>query len=123
MDTIKAYVMAQANKDKESMVFDWVKAAQIIKERGAKTASAGLSGDWEWTGGRILADGKPVLKDDTYTYLASNWATPELEVDGEIIDCYRMASETPGWGSGSYWPDEALAILTPNVEVSSGVTK
>lgn len=96
------------------MVFDWVQAAQIIKERGAKTASAGLSGDWEWTGGKILADGKPIPKDETYTYLASTWAPPELEVDGEIIDCYRMASETPGWGSDTYWPDEALAILTPN---------
>ena len=33
------------------MVFDWNKAAQIIKERGATNASAGLSGDWEYTGG------------------------------------------------------------------------
>lgn len=118
MDSMSAFAMGQANRGKESMVFDWEKAANIIKERGARNASAGLSGDWEWTGGEILRDGQPVSKDDTYTYLASTWATPELEVDGETIECYRMKSETPGWDSGTYWPEEALAILTANAELT-----
>lgn len=56
MDTTQAFQMASAAKAKgnEVMVFDWDKAAQIIKERGATEASAGLESDWEWTGGDIL---------------------------------------------------------------------
>ena len=93
------------------MVFDWNRAAQIIKERNATNASAGLSSDWEWTGGAIFRDGEIVPKEDTYTYLASTWATPELEVDGDLIDCFIMQDEMPEWGSGTYWPESARSIL------------
>jgi hypothetical protein len=111
MDTLTAFALGAANKGRELKVFDWDKAAQIIRDRKATTASAGLSGDWEWTGGPILADGKPVPKENTYTYLASNWATPELEVDGHRMDCFRMQSATPGWDSGTYWPESAVNLL------------
>lgn len=57
----------------------------------------------------ILEDGKPCT--NSYTYLASTWATPQIEIDGEFIDCYRMESEVPGWDSGTKWPESALAIL------------
>lgn len=94
------------------MVFDWVKAARLIKAAGAKEASAGLSDDWEYTGGDIFKDGKPVKKEDTYVYLASTWATPELSLDGELpIDCFVMESATPGHDAHTYWPEEALAVL------------
>lgn len=117
MDTMLGFARAMANAGRPMMVFDWEKAARLIVERNAKTASAGLEGDWEWTGGEIWADGKPVPKEDTYTYLASNHATPELEIDGERMDCMRTMDETPGWDSGTYWPPEALAIVAPNIEV------
>jgi hypothetical protein len=89
-------------------VFDWDKAATLIKEKDAKFASAGLSGDWEYTGGLILEDGSPNF--DDYTFLASTWATPELVIDGEFIDCYVMESQTE-WDSGTKWPQSALDIL------------
>lgn len=108
MDTLSAFAMGEANRGKSLMVFDWDKAARIIRERNAKEASAGLSGDWEYTGGAILTDGKPNM--DEYTYLASTWATPELEVDGDIIDCYIMEDKTE-WDSSTKWPETALAIL------------
>jgi hypothetical protein len=111
MDTLSAYALGQANRGRESRVFDWDKAATLIRERNAQDARAGLSGDWEWTGGAILADGKPVPRENTYTYLASTWAIPELEIDRETIDCWRVESETPGWDSDTYWPESALAIL------------
>ena len=111
MDTLSAFAMGEANRGRPLMVFDWNKAAELIKERGAKTASGGLSGDWEYTGGRILEDGMPVPVEDTYTYLASTWATPELEIDGEIIECYQMEDEVPDWGAKTYWPQSALDIL------------
>jgi hypothetical protein len=92
------------------MVFDWAKAARLIAERKPKEASAGLEGDWEWTGGLIYADGAPVPQEETYVYLASTWATPELYLDGDVIDCFVMEPDTE-WRSGTYWPPEALRIL------------
>lgn len=110
MDSMLAFARGQVNKGKTQMVFNWDKAAKIIKETGATEAGAGLSGDWEWTGGRILANGKPIPKEDTYTYLASTWAIPELEVDGDVINCFIMADKTD-WDSETYWPESALKIL------------
>jgi len=111
MDSINAFLKGEANRHKELMVFDWDKCAQIIKERGATSASAGLADDWEWTGGQILVDGEPMPKEQTYTYLASTWATPELRVDGDVIECYRMESQVPKWDAHTYWPDSALSII------------
>ena len=112
MNSMTAFAMGKANRGKELMVFDWDKAAQLIKDSGVKYASAGLKFDWEWTGGEIFTDGMPTLEGDTYVYLASTWATPQLEIGGEIIDCYKMQSETDGWSSETYWPDSARTILS-----------
>ena len=115
MNTLDALIIKQSNLENPLKVFDWVTAAKIIKERKPEVASAGLSQDWEWTGGDIFRDGKPIPADDTHTYLASIWATPELDVDGEIIDCYIMESDVPKTWVGDlakiYWPDEALQEL------------
>ena len=113
MDTMAAFARGSAARASGApmMVFDWKRAATLIKERGAKHASAGLAGDWEWTGGDILSDGIPIPRGETCVYLASIWATPELEIDGERMDCFCMQSDSPGWDSDTYWPPEALAIL------------
>jgi hypothetical protein len=108
MDTLSAFAMGEASRGRALKVFDWDRAAQLIKEHNAQSASAGLSGDWEWTGGLILRDGKPVDAEDTYTYLASTWATPELHLDGESYDCWL---HTDKWDSSTYWPESALKIL------------
>ena len=102
MDNITAFAMGQANRGRERKVFDWDKAVEIIKERGLKNCGAGLESDFEYTAGMILVDGKPVT--EHYTYLASNWATPQLIVysdsdEGlldydETIDCWLWESET-----------------------------
>jgi hypothetical protein len=109
MDSLEAFALGQANRDKELMVFDWEKAAKLIKQKGEKNASAGLRNDWEWTGGMIFTNGKPDM--DDYTYLASTWAIPELEINGEIFECYKMQSDRPGWDSDTKWPKTALRIL------------
>lgn len=108
MDSMAAFAMGEANRGKEPMVFDWDKAASLIKEHKPKFAQAGLRGDWEWTGG-VIFDGQPTEKH--YTYLASTWATPELDIDGGLYPCFRMQSEVPDWGSDTKWPESALAIL------------
>jgi hypothetical protein len=113
MDSMSAFVRGERARARgvKQMVFDWAKAAELIRERKPRRASAGLRGDWEYTGGLIYtADGIPA-EDDTYVYLSSNWATPELDMDGDIIECWTAQSDTPGWDSDTYWPPEAKAIL------------
>lgn len=112
MDTLSAFARGEASRGNPLKVFDWDKAAAILANGRVRDASAGLEGDWEWTGGEILRDGKPVPADDTYTYLASTWATPQLLIAGECcVPCWRDEDDAPGWDSGTYWPDSALAIL------------
>jgi hypothetical protein len=112
MDTASAFAMGDANRGKEMMVFDWDKAAQLIRDSKPDKASAGLQRDWEWTGGTIYLDG--AIVPDEYTHLSSTWAVPELCMDGDVVPCYRMESETPGWDCDTKWPDSAKAILAGN---------
>lgn len=109
MNTLDAFAMGEKHRNQPLMVFDWDKAARLIRERGATSAAAGLRDDWEYTGGAIMAAGKPLR--NQYTFLASTWAVPELEIDGELIPCYKMQSDTPGWDAKTKWPDSALEIL------------
>jgi len=110
MDTLSAFARGQAAQGQPQRTFDWLKAAKIIKERQPSIAEAGLIEDWGYTGGRIWEDSKPVSKDDTYTYLSSNWATPTLILDGVEIECWVHEDDTD-WGPDTYWPPEALAEL------------
>lgn len=118
MTNINVFAMGQANRGKEQMVFDWLKAAQLIKEAKPVIAGAGLAGDWDYTGGTIFENNAPVNKDDSYTYLSSDWATPELEMDGLRQDCYQMQSALPDYGAKTFWPEDALEVLNggPNNE-------
>lgn len=110
MDTISAFAMGMANMDNPKKVFDWEKAARLIKETGSKMAQAGLSEDWMWTGATILEDGSPV-QDKHGPYLASTWATPILIMDdGDEIPCYIMEYKTT-WGAKTNWPNSAIKIL------------
>lgn len=113
MDSMAAFMMGEVNRGRSMMVFDWDKAARIIRERKASVASAGLSGDWEYTGDTIFEDGKPA--EDSGAYLASIWATPELSIDGDIVDCFIMEEQVPeSWGkdyADIKWPESALKIL------------
>lgn len=113
MDTMTAFALGQANRYKPMMVFDWNKAAQLIKDAKPQVVSAGLAGDWEYTGGMIFENGEVDL--DSYTFLASTWATPEIEIDGELQDCFIMQGDVPDeWGddySSIKWPQSALDIL------------
>lgn len=111
MDSMSAFMRGQAAAGREPRVFDWHKAALLIRERRPSRAGAGLESDWEYTGGEIFKDGAPVPREDTYTYLASTWAAPQLDLDGEVVECWLMMSDTPGWDSHTYWPESALAIL------------
>lgn len=120
MLTEQAYMkakIAESNGNKHK-VFDWDKAVRVIKENGYKNCGAGLGQDFEWTAGMILVDGVPYLED--YTYLSSNWATPQLIVysskdDGlfsyeEVIDCYIMSDETT-YGASTQFPEHLIKLF------------
>lgn len=111
MDSMSAFARGEMSRGAPTRVFDWVRAAERINEVKPSMASAGLSGDWEYTGGLIYtADGIPD-EDDTYVFLASTWAIPELSLDGAIEDCWTWQGDT-GWGAHTYWPEEARRILS-----------
>lgn len=118
MDTLSAFAMGEAHRNDPLMVFDWNKAAEIIRDTQPKEAFAGLDSDFEYTAGYIWRDGKPV-KDD-YTYLASVWAEPLLVADNVVYKCWKFFDDTPGWGSATKWPDSALEIINSMKEVSNG---
>ena len=108
MDTMKAFCLNRATPDGHEKVFDWDKAAQIIKERKPDVAYAGLSEDWEWTSGLIYENGEPAK---SYAYLYSRWATPVLVLDfDEIIEC-NQPEGYHGWDADTSWPESALEIL------------
>ena len=125
MDTMAAFMMGEANRGKEQKIFDWDKAAEIIRDRKPILAIAGLKEDMEWTSGAIYQDGEPIY--DYYTYLASTWATPILQIQAEEnaeledIPCYRMASEVPHWNAETKWPQSALDILMKGKEANEAV--
>lgn len=110
MDTMLAFAMGEANRGKEKKVFDWDKAAKLIKNSKCDYAAAGLAEDWEYTGDTIYKDGKPYIDKYSTIYLASTWATPVLIIDGDETDCYIMEHETK-WNADTKWPKSALDIL------------
>ena len=114
MDTMQAIMRGQlaAARGAEKMVFDWHKAARLILQHGAKHAEAGLKDDWGYTGGCILHNKMPLGREDSYTYLSSNWARPEIELEpGGVMECWCWQHEHPDWNENTFWPESALAIL------------
>ena len=90
--------------------FDWVKAAEVIKERKPNSVWAGLSGDWNSTCDCIYKDGKIV--EDCDPYLESYWAIPTLKLredDIAVIPCFVI--NHPEWDAHTVWPEEARKIL------------
>lgn len=107
---------AASKSGRKTTVFDWDKAAEIIKDRLLKHpdlyAEAGLQGDWENTAGCIFEDGKPT--NGEYMFLASNWAVPTLilawdGIDQEEIECFTDQSDR--FDLGTKWDVISLEIL------------
>lgn len=94
-------------------VFDWDKAAQLIRDCKPKSADAGLAGDWSATSGTIYRHGAPLTGDSAdFMHLASIWATPVLLLDGREIECWCYEDDAPpGWDCDTIWPESALTIL------------
>ena len=111
MDTMSAYARSLAAGEDDRRVFDWDKAAQLIIESGTDNAQAGLSEDWEYTGGPIWQDRQITPEDETYVYLGSNWATPTIIIDEVSTPCWRRPVDDADFGAKEYWPESARAIV------------
>lgn len=122
MDAMAAFARGEEARKRgaRTKVFDWDKAARLIKEGGHSRASAGLAEDWFATSGLILAGGEPLDAEETYVYLASVWATPTLEVGGESVACWVWADDKPDWSAYTLWPESAVAILRGEAERATG---
>lgn len=112
METGGAKSRAAAKRGENGKVFDWDKAAKIIRERKPEVVEAGLQEDWGNTAGEIFEDGEIV---ENYTYLFSMWATPILRLNrSEEIQCFVECTDEANpnkWGSGTYWPDSARELV------------
>ena len=116
MNTVQAMMNALAAQGKKMRVFDWHKAARILKDRMPDEAAAGLQDDLEYTCGIIWEDGKPVL--DDYTFLRSNWAIPVLCIGDREIPCWVWDDEEnnpEGWDPYTKWPESALRMLEETI--------
>lgn len=74
---------------------DWNKVKEIIETHPNSVIYAGLQEDWNNTSGLIFAKG------DFYNgsvYVASVWATPIVDVDGEEIECWTYTPTKEGAG-------------------------
>ena len=108
MDSMIALMMGEMHRNDKRKVFDWDKAAELIIKYDLTDADAGLKEDWCFTGGNILTDGN--LNINSYTYLASTWATPVLWTDDAIYECWVWEDETD-WDRDTKWPQSAIEIL------------
>lgn len=86
MDTLSAGIMGMMNRNREQMVFDWDKAATIVKEASKIFkddpyfyVEVALDGDEGNTVGTMYTDGKPNYSGRAY--LASTWAKPKLSLN------------------------------------------
>ena len=104
-------VRAAVAAGKKRRVFDWDKAARLIRDRQPSVAEAGLAEDWNNTGGVIYEQGRPLGHGESYTYLSSFWATPLLVMDGDEAPCFTDDDDDDSDHSGDRWPESALAIL------------
>ena len=109
-----------AKKGEVQKVFNWDKAANIIKIKYKKYsklfAEAGLQRDWEHTAGIIFNNGKPTNKN--YTYLSSNWAITTLILSynnkEKEIECWLEEDRDNRFHRDSKWDKISLDILGIN---------
>ena len=107
-------------KNKTVKVFDWIKAAKLIKEYHIRNASVGFDNSVEKTS-PILKNGKPIKNNHDVMIPVFDEAYPVLIDDDrrEIINCFVEIHDSDNihlFKSGKNiillrWPNEALDII------------
>lgn len=72
-------------------MLDFDKAIKLVKENEGKEIYIGLAEDWLYTSGKVKANGRIGYDWDHEgpVCLASRWATPVIEIDDEVIECWK----------------------------------
>lgn len=95
----------------DSYMFDYVKAAHLIKEYAHdKTVKAGLNGDFNNTSRIVYGGGK--ICQSSFVYTVSLWGVPTLAFDNWMVECYNIRSGPEGKDWEGFWPPETMEILT-----------
>ena len=96
--------------DEVARVFDWVRAAEIIRENPGVDVYASDYGGEDGMYARIYHEEGPVdrgLLSSSLGYV-TRMGRPSIRLNGTVIECWRWARVTD---SQPYWPAEALDIL------------
>lgn len=113
----------------EHWVFDWDKAARIIRDRKPLSADAGLERDWLNVAVEIYRSGKIIEYDEKTMFMgyrASMWDVPLLRLyfsdkHTENYVCYVTESQTE-WDADTWWPQSARDIMEGKNEEYSWLT-
>jgi hypothetical protein len=93
-------------------VFDWDRAAEIIREHRPKSVVVGRKGDTTGFIEPIYADGEVAPRGAVAPTLVS-FLPLVLRLDwGEEVECWAYDFEHPEWTAETWWPSSALHILT-----------
>ena len=87
-DTMTGFMRAQAAGD-SFKVLDVKRALEYCKP--GNVVEIGLAEDWGWTSGTVYEGDSFV--EDPYFFAGSNWATPVVVVNGEVIECWKLSEE------------------------------
>lgn len=117
VDPFDIFVNGFRHEKNERRVFDWNKAARVLRDRDETTCKACIIEDYNETVGFILVDGRPAI-DHPLPYLSSCWGTPCLVFEnGDSMPCWIPQSESPDWTGYTYWPESARNILKGVISV------
>lgn len=106
LNTVRAmFFHGQINRHRCDLVFDWEKAARLIREKKPYIAHAGLEDSWEREYRKIYQGGLPVYSE---TFHSPNKKPVLIMNSSEPIPCCKMEYDTNGMEP---WPREALDIL------------
>ena len=87
-DTMTGFMRAQTAGN-SFKILDVKRALEYCKP--GNVVEIGLAEDWAWTGGDVYEN--DAFVDDPYFHAGSNWATPVVVVNGEVIECWKHSEE------------------------------
>lgn len=94
-------------------VFDWDRAAALIKATGAQTALAGIDKDWLSSSDSIFDDGRARVDSACQAWTENPNMSPCLELDGKRMPCFKemWVSDITVADRRAIWPGRSAEIL------------
>ena len=94
------------------MVFDWERAADLLRKRRPRAAYVSMVGKRERSTPVLIYKDGEIVHDSLYGWgYYDAFDTPTLLIDGDEIECFRLENTITTWALGDYWPESARRIL------------